>query len=80
MTSETMRAIHGSSRADAWCKATNALIEDQDWQAFNLVVEIENATKSSSTDHEVELAVNDFSRNTQPTAAANRSRNDISSH
>lgn len=68
VTTETMQAIWGSSRADAWFKAVNAIIADNDWEAFNLVVEIANATNSSRTDHEVETAVNDFlvRHNAQP--------------
>lgn len=55
-----MQAIAGSSRADAWFKAVNAIIADDDWEAFHLVVEIADATKSGPKDQAVEDAVNDF--------------------
>ena len=60
MTTEAMQAISGSSRADAWLKAVNAIIADDDWEAFHLVVEIVDATKSDAKDQVVEAAVNDF--------------------
>jgi len=55
-----MQAIVGSSRADAWFKAVNAIMADDDWEAFHLVVEIVDGTKSGAEDHAVEELVNDF--------------------
>ncbi len=68
MTKETMHAIWGKSRAEAWYKAVNAIIEDKDWEAFHFVVEIENATKSCPIDCKIEATVNEFlvSHNAQP--------------
>ena len=60
MTVEAMQAIAGSSRADAWFKAVNAIMLDEDWEAFHLVVEIADATKSGQRDQAVETAVDDF--------------------
>ena len=55
-----MQAIAASSRADAWFKAVKAIVKDNDWEAFHLVVEIADATKSSPQDRAVEAAVNGF--------------------
>ena len=60
VTAEAMQAIAGLSRADAWFKAVNAIVADDDWEAFHLVVEIANATKSGPKDQAVEEIVNDF--------------------
>ena len=60
MTTEKMQAIAGSSRADAWFKAINVIVEDDDWEAFHLVVEIADATKSGPKDQAVEEVVNNF--------------------
>lgn len=60
MTAEAMQAITGLSRADAWFKAVDAIMADDDWEAFNLVVEIEDATRSRPADKAVEAIVNDF--------------------
>ena len=68
VTHEAMQAIAGLSRADAWFKAVNAIIADEDWEAFHLVVEIADATKSGPKDQAVEEAVNGFliAHNSQP--------------
>lgn len=68
MTAEAMQAIAGSSRADAWFKAVNAIIADNDWEAFHLVVEIADATRSGPKDQAVEEAVDRFlvAHNSQP--------------
>ena len=60
MTAEAMQAIAGTSRADAWMKAVNAITADADWEAFHVVVEIADATNSRPEDRAVEAAVNDF--------------------
>lgn len=60
MAAEAMQAIAASSRADAWFKAVNAIIADDDWEAFHLVVEIADASKSGTKDKAIEATVNDF--------------------
>ena len=60
MTAEAMQAIAGASRAEAWFKAVNAIVADDDWEALHLVVEIADATKSGRKDQAVEEAVDRF--------------------
>ena len=55
-----MLAIRGSSRAEAWLKAVKAIVQCEDWEAFHVVVEIADATKSGPNDSDVETKVNDF--------------------
>ena len=60
MTTERMQVIVATSRADAWLKAVKALVKDRDWEAFHMVVEIENATNSGQQDKDVEDAIDNF--------------------
>ena len=68
MTIERMQPIYGRSRADAWLNAVGYLLKDKDWEAFHMVVEVENATKSTPQDRLIEQTINGFlvTRHAQP--------------